>query len=343
MAASIDLRSDTVTKPTPAMRTAMAEADVADDVLMEDPTVNELQRYAAELTGQEDALFVTSGTQGNLVSLLTHCNRGDGAIMGKESHIYYYEAGGMAALGGIQPLVVDDSSGMPSAAAVGLACREPNVHYAPARLLCLENTHNRCGGIAIPVAEFAAVVSTARDHGLAVHLDGARVLNAATKWDVDVREYTAGVDSVQICLSKGLGAPIGSLICASREFVDTARHWRKRVGGGMRQAGVVAAPGLVALRDMRLRLGEDHENAELFARTLADGGVKVEESPWRTNMVFFSVRDGADREPGMDARCAARGVLFLKIAENRFRAVMHADVSREQVAAAAGIIVEVAG
>ena len=338
--AVIDLRSDTVTRPSASMRAAMANAEVGDDVYGEDPTVNALQRFVAELTGHEEALFVTSGTQGNLVSLLTHCARGDAAILGQDSHIYYYEAGGLAVLGGILPLLVDDATGLPSAPAVAAACRAPDVHVAPARLLCLENTHNRCGGIAVPGAEFGEAVAGARRLGLRVHLDGARVFNAAAKWAVDVRTYTELVDSVQICLSKGLGAPAGSLICGSRAFIDEARHWRKRVGGGMRQTGILAAAGLVALRDMRSRLAEDHENAEVCADLLGRAGLCVEEAAWRTNMVFLVLDAAKLTASDLAARCAQRAVLVAGMGPARVRIVTHADVSRADVAAAVQVIVE---
>jgi len=332
------LRSDTVTAPGPAMRKAMAEAAVGDDVQMEDPTVNELQRYAAELTGMEDALFVTSGTQGNLVSVLTHCGRGEGAILGRDCHIYCYEGGGLAVLGGIHPLVADDSSGLLPPEAVAAACHEPDVHYAPARLLCLENTHCRAGGLAIPVETFSATVAAARRQGLRVHLDGARLFNACAKWEVDVTAYTSLLDSVQLCLSKGLGAPVGSLVCGSGEFIAEARHWRKRVGGGMRQAGVLAAAGLMALKDMRLRLAEDHAKADALGRLLREGGLCVEESPWRTNMVFMNLPEGSLDAAALVARCAEKGVLFGAMADRRVRLVAHADVTREEVEEAGRVI-----
>lgn len=336
-----DLRSDTATRPTARMREAMARAEVGDDVFCEDPTIGELERSAADLLGKEAALFVTSGTQGNLVSLLTHCRRGDAAIVGSESHIYNYEGGGLSALGGILPFTVDDASGIPSCDAVTGACRKPDVHYAPARLLCLENTHNRAGGLAVPPERFAAVAATGRDCGLRIHLDGARLFDAATKWNVEPRIYADDVDSVQFCLSKGLGAPVGSLVCGTRSFVEEARHWRKRLGGGLRQAGVLAAPGLVALGEMRHRLHEDHENASAFANALRDGGIAVETSPWQTNMVFFALPDSGVSGEEFVNRCAARGVLLLALGPNRVRVVCHADVNRADVELAAQVVLDV--
>lgn len=339
----VDLRSDTATRPTARMREAMARAEVGDDVFREDPTIRELEEYAAELLGKEAGLFVTSGTQGNLVSLLTHCRRGDAAILGSESHIYHYEGGGLSALGGILPFTVDDRPGIPSCEAIIGACRKPDVHYAPARLLCLENTHNRAGGLAIPPERFSAVTATARGCGLPIHLDGARLFDAAAKWGVEPAAYTAEVDSVQVCLSKGLGAPVGSLVCGRQAFVEEARHWRKRLGGGMRQAGVLAAPGLVALREMRLRLHEDHENAAGFAEALSSEGVAVEESPWQTNMVFFALPESGVSGDEFVARCAARDVLLLALGPKRIRVVCHADVTRADVELAAQVVLDVLG
>ncbi|MBT3376849.1 MAG: low-specificity L-threonine aldolase [Lentisphaerae bacterium] len=337
----VDLRSDTATRPTARMREAMAAAEVGDDVFCEDPTILELESCAAELLGKEAALFVTSGTQGNLVALLTHCARGDAVILGSESHIYNYEGGGLSALGGMLAWTVDDREGIPSCEAIADACRKPDVHFAPARLLCLENTHNRAGGLAVPPDRFSSVTAAARDCSLPIHLDGARLFDAATKWDVAVKEYASEVDSVQICLSKGLGAPAGSLVCGTQAFVDEGRHWRKRLGGGMRQAGVLAAPGLIALREMRLRLHEDHANAALFAAALGQGGVVVETSPWQTNMVFFALPEGGASGEEFEAACAARGILLLALGPRRVRIVCHADVSREDVERAGQVVLDV--
>jgi len=336
----IDLRSDTVTKPTDEMRAAMAAADVGDDVYGEDPTINELEMESALMTGQEAALFVTSGTQGNVAALLTHCSRGDGAILGSDSHIYIYEGGGLSALGGILPLVADDPGGIITPDRVLSWCRPSNVHFAPARLLCVENTHNRAGGAAVSPKDFKATVEAARAEGLSVHLDGARVFNASTAWGVDVKEYTGIVDSVQFCLSKGLGAPVGSMLCGGAEFIARARHWRKRLGGGLRQAGVLAAAGLIALRKMTKRLAEDHENAARLSSALLAGGVGVERVDKPTNMVYVSLgADGPDANE-LSRRCAARGVLFGAVSERRFRLVTHFGVAAVDVDRAAETIME---
>lgn len=340
--AVIDLKSDTVTKPGKEMRKAMYEAEVGDDVYGEDPTVIALEQKAAMLTGKEAGLFVVSGTMGNLVSLLTHCSTGDGAILGNKSHIYYYEAGGMAAMGGILPLIVDDSDGIPECEDIKHWCRPSNIHFAPAKLLCLENTHNKGGGIAVSPERFTRTVECARELGLPVHLDGARVFNAAAAFKVKASEFTAQVDSVQLCLSKGLGAPVGSLICASPEFIEKARYWRKKVGGGMRQAGIIAAAGLYALENNIERLEEDHENAVLIANVLKDAGISVEESSSSTNMVFFRTGPGLDEDAFLSS-CFEKGVQFNKVEPGRFRLVTHIDVTREQALEGARIIADEVG
>lgn len=339
----VDLRSDTVTVPDLTMRRCMAEAEVGDDVFGEDPTVIRLEALAAELTGQAKGLLVTSGTQGNLVALLTHCARGDAALVGRDSHIHYYEGGGLAVLGGIMPYALDDSAGIPSPEAVAAHVLPPNVHYAPRRLLCLENTHNRCGGLAVPPERFQAVVDAARAGGLRLHLDGARLFNACVRWGVAPTAYTAGMDSVQLCLSKGLGAPVGSLLCGASEFISVARHWRKRLGGGLRQAGILAAAGLDALTRNRERLAQDHENAARLAALLAAGGLRVEENPWRTNMVFFGPPAGAIAAAELVRRCEAAGVRLLAMGPARIRAVLHLDVRDGDVERASQAIVAALG
>ncbi|MDR1977622.1 MAG: low-specificity L-threonine aldolase [Synergistaceae bacterium] len=336
----IDLKSDTITKPSAEMRRAMSEAEVGDDVYGEDPTVARLEKKAAELLGKEAALYVTSGTQGNLVSLLTHCGRGDGAIVGKDSHILNNEGGGLCALGGIVAMQTDDGGSLPSVANLNyLLHPKDNVHFAQAKLLCLENTHNRGGGHASSPLEVAELVDWAHEHGLAVHVDGARLFNAAVAQKVEPSELARGVDSVQICLSKGLGAPMGSLICASRDFIERARFWRKKVGGGLRQVGIVAAAGLYALEHHVARLAEDHENARSIEEILRKGGLRVPEVSRPTNMVYFGVEDeaGADK---LLAACRRRRVVFNKTAPDTFRLVTHLNISREQAIEAAKIIVE---
>lgn len=322
------------------MRRAMSEAEVGDDVYGEDPTVVRLEKTAAELLGKEAALYVTSGTMGNLVALLTHCRGGDGVIAGQYAHILMYEGGGLAALGGLVPIPVDDAKGIPDMAALKqILPPADNVHCAPARLLCLENTHNRAGGHASTPAEISERAAWAHDNGLSVHIDGARLFNATTALGVKPAEMARNVDSVQVCLSKGLGAPMGSLICASRDFIERARFWRKKVGGGLRQAGVVAAAGIYALEHNLGRLPEDHGNARLIQDALRKGGLHIREVARATNMVYFATSDeqSADR---LLAACRKRQVVFNKTAPDTFRLVLHLDVSREQATAAAEIIVK---
>ncbi|MDR2175426.1 MAG: low-specificity L-threonine aldolase [Synergistaceae bacterium] len=336
----IDLKSDTVTKPGPEMRRAMSEAEVGDDVYGEDPTTARLEKAGAELLGKEAALYVTSGTQGNLVSLLTHCGRGDGVLLGKDSHILNYEGGGLCALGGLVPLPVDDAGSLPSVSELARALPDAgNVHSVRAKLLCLENTHNRGGGHASAPHEIAERADWAHGHGLSVHLDGARLFNASVSLGVEPSEIAKNVDSVQICLSKALGAPMGSLICASGEFVARARFWRKKVGGGLRQAGIVAAAGLFALERNIARLAEDHENARLMKEILRKGGLRVLDAERPTNMVYFGTKDEAEADRLL-AACRGRRVLFNKTAADTFRLVTHPDVSREQALTAANVITE---
>ena len=336
----IDLKSDTVTKPSAGMRKAMSEAEVGDDVYGEDPTVHRLEEMAAELLGKEAALYVTSGTQGNLVALLTHCGRGDGAIVGRDSHVLEFEGGGLCALGSIIPVAVNDAGSLPSIGDLDQLLKPTdNVHFFPAKLLCLENTHNRGGGHASSPQEIVERTDWAHKHGLAVHMDGARLFNAAAALGVKPSELVKGVDSVQICLSKALGAPVGSLICASRDFVERARFWRKKVGGGLRQVGIVAAAGIYAFEHNIARLAEDHENARLMKDILQKGGLRISEVGRPTNMVYFGTRDVASADKLLEA-CRRQRVFFNKTAPDTFRLVTHLDVSREQAVAAAEIIVK---
>ncbi len=326
----IDLRSDTVTLPTPAMREAMYRAEVGDDVFGEDPTVNRLEALAAEMMGQEAALFVASGTMGNLVAILTHCGRGDEAIMGDECHTFHYEVGGAAALGGVHVRTVPNGQGLPALADIAAAIRPDDIHDPPTRLLCLENTHNRCGGIAIAPGPFRAVCDLAHRHGIAVHLDGARIFNAAIALGCDVRELVDPADSVMFCLSKGLAAPVGSLLVGPAAFITRARKYRKMVGGGMRQAGVLAAAGLVALTQMVDRLAEDHEHARLLAEGLAHiPGVTIDLTRVHTNIVIFEV----DNPPGFLERLAAEGVLGVYFGGRLVRLVTHYGITRADIEA----------
>ncbi|MCC7020724.1 MAG: low-specificity L-threonine aldolase [Ardenticatenales bacterium] len=329
----VDLRSDTLTRPTPAMRAAMAAAEVGDDVFGEDPTVNRLERQAAETMGKAAGLFVPSGTMGNLAAVLAHCGRGDEAIVGDEAHTFYYEAGGMAALGGIQPRTLPNRpDGTLDITAVEAAVRAPNIHFPVTRLICLENTHNRCGGAVLDAAYMRSVRAVADAHGLPVHLDGARIFNAAVALGVPAATLAADADSVTFCLSKGLAAPVGSVLCGTAAFIDAARRARKQLGGGMRQAGVLAAAGLVALDTMVDRLADDHENARRLTEGLAGmRGVTPAPDAGRTNIVVAALDRDDIGVDGLVERMAAEGVRFFGVGGNRFRLVTHWEVSADDV------------
>lgn len=322
----VDLRSDTITKPTPEMRSAMADAEVGDDVYAEDPTVNRLQELAAEKTGKEAGLFVASGTMGNMVAILAHCNRGDEAIMGNLSHTFYYEGGGVASLGGIQPYILPNQpDGTLDLGMIRDAIREDDPHYPVSRLVVLENTQNLCGGIPLSSEYTQSVADLAHEKGLLLHLDGARLFNAAAALDVDARELTAPADSVTFCLSKGLCAPIGSVLCGSGEFIHKAIRIRKQLGGGMRQAGILAAAGIIALEKMTSRLVEDHERAKKIASGL-DGlkWLKVENTNPPTNMVFANLVDEYKGSINEAASQIAKFNVKVDIAgPRRFRLVTH--------------------
>ena len=285
---TIELRSDTFTLPTPAMRKAMASADVGDDVYGEDPTVNELEALAADKLGKEAALFVSSGTQGNLLALLTHCQRGDEYIAGQGAHAYRYEGGGAAALGGIQPQPLNfEPDGTLNLQQVEAVIKADDFHFARTRLLCLENTQ---GGKVLPLDYQTQANALAKAHNLAIHLDGARIFNAAVAQGVDVRQISRYYDSVSVCLSKGLSAPVGTVLCGEKAFIEEARRWRKMLGGGMRQAGILAAGGILALTEMVDRLADDHANARRLAEGLAEiPGFSVDMQVTQTNMAFLSL------------------------------------------------------
>jgi len=287
MEKNLDFRSDTVTWPTPEMREAAAKAAVGDDVYGEDPTVNELEILAAEMLGKEAGLFVTSGTQGNAVSILAHTHRGDEVILEARSHIYLNEVGGLAVLGNLMVRPIVGESGWIKPEDIRRAVRADNIHYPRTHLLCVENTHNSAGGIPLTPKQLKADWEVAKEHDLCVHLDGARIFNASIALEIDVKKLTQYSDTVMICLSKGLSAPIGSVVVGKSEFIKKARKYRKMLGGGMRQAGIIAAPGIIALTKMVDRLAEDHETARLLAEGLNKiNGINVL-NPVRTNMVYI--------------------------------------------------------
>jgi threonine aldolase len=329
MPRTIDLRSDTVTRPSDEMRHAMATAEVGDDVLGDDPTVQALERAAAARLGKQAALYVPSGTMANLVALLTHCERGDEAIVGSESHILHHEATGASALGGIGLRTArNDDRGSIDADEVRSLVRPPG---APSTtLVCLENTQNRCGGAAIALAEIRAVASVAREAGASVHVDGARIFNAATALETDAATIAAEADTVSFCFSKGLGAPIGSVVTGPAEFIDRARTIRRQLGGGMRQVGLIAAAALYALEHNVERLAEDHANA----RTLADGleglpHVVLDPQTVETNIVVFEL-DGVDGTT-FRQKLADEGVLCSAFSPTRMRMVTHLDVDSDDI------------
>jgi len=323
----IDFRSDTVSWPTAAMREAMAAASVGDDVYGEDPTVNELEALAAARTGKEAGLFVASGTMGNLSAILSHAGRGDEAILGSDSHVFSWEAGGLAALGGVVPYPLPtDTFGRMDSAAVADAVREDDPHLPRSRLVLVENSYGGKHGYPLPPEYFADIAAVARQHGLALHMDGARLFNAAVAQNIDADEITRHVDSVTFCLSKGLCAPVGSVLCGSAEFIDKARRARKVLGGGMRQAGVLAAAGIVALNEMIERLADDHAHARLLAQGLSQiPGVEVDVAMVRTNMVFFNLTNDVPLS-SEDVACRMRETAGVWVGTNGsrgFRAVTH--------------------
>ncbi len=322
----IDLRSDTVTKPTPEMREAMAEAEVGDDVYGDDPTLNRLEELAADMLGKEAAVFVPSGTMGNLIALLVHCQRGDEAIVGYKSHIYLNEAGGMSALGGIQahPLQNQKDGTLPLDEILA-SIRPEDVHQPITRLICLENTQNICGGIPLTAQYTNQVAEIARQNNLSLHIDGARIFNSAAAQNVDVKELVAPADSVMFCLSKGLASPIGSMLVGTKKFIARARHIRKMLGGGMRQVGVIAAAGIISLEKMTKRLGDDHARA----KKLADGlknvkGIVLDDDTPFTNMIYFNLADHVPfDEKALCEKMLKRDIMIDWAGARRIRLVTH--------------------
>jgi len=339
---TIDLRSDTVTLPSPEMREAIYRAELGDDVFGEDPTVNRLEQMAAERVGKEAALLVVSGTMGNAVSILTHCGRGSEVILGDLCHSFIYEAGGTAALGGIHPRTVPNQpDGTLRLQDIEAAIRSDNVHFPRTRLICLENTHNRCYGAALTPEYMIQVGGLARRRGLALHLDGARIFNAAVALGVGVRELTRDADSVSFCLSKGLAAPVGSLLCGSKEFIAEARRTRKLLGGGMRQAGIIAAAGIVALTQMVDRLQEDHDNARRLAvGIIGIEGLSIDPARVQTDIVYFDLLRDKPYAEELAREAARRGLRILSVGPNRLRAVTHYGITAGDIDQALSILAE---
>ncbi len=328
----IDLRSDTVTKPTQRMRQAMAQAEVGDDVYGEDPTVRALEETAAEMLGKEAGLLVTSGTQGNQIAVLTHTRPGQEVIVEADAHVFYYEVGAMAALAGVQTRPLHGVRGQMAIDDIAAAIRGNNIHYPETGLICLENTHNRAGGAVLPLAYMERAYALARRMGVPLHLDGARLFNASVAAGAPVRDFAACADTVQICLSKGLGAPIGSLLVGTRDVIARARKWRKALGGGMRQAGVIAAPGLIALTEMVERLAQDHERARRLAEGLANvAGIAVDVSAVETNIVVADVSSVGMSVSEFVAALAGCGVLATEFGGSTVRFVTHLDIREEDI------------
>jgi threonine aldolase len=322
----VDLRSDTLTKPTPAMRQAMAEAEVGDDVFGEDPTVNRLEEMAAERLGKEAGLYVASGTMGNLVSQMAHCNRGDEMILGDKAHTFYYEQGGTAAVAGIHPRT------LPNQPDGKLAL------FPRTRLIALENTHNVCNGSPLEVAYMQSVKKLADRHGINIHLDGARLFNAAVALGVNASQLADLTDSVSFCLSKGLAAPVGSVVCGTKNFIARARRARKVLGGGMRQAGVLAAAGIIALTEMTGRLAEDHANARKLADGLAQmNGLVIDPGRIKTNIVFFETTPDGLAADELEKRLNQEGIKILALGPRRMRAVTHYHISGDDIDFALGV------
>ena len=327
---AIDLRSDTITQPTPAMRAAMADAEVGDDTFGDDPTMQRLEACVAEMLGKESALFTPSGTMANQLALRAHTESGDEILVDANAHIYYYEAGGPAALSGVSCRCLAGVHGIFTAKDVETALRPPDQHFPPTKLVCLENTHNRGGGTIWPMERIREVADIARRQGLRMHLDGARLWNASVATGIAERDYAAHFDSVSVCFSKGLGAPIGSALCGPRDFIQRARRFRKMFGGGMRQTGILAAGALYALEHHRSRLAEDHRNARALAQGLARlPGIELDPARVETNIVFFGVQTIQAKE--LVQRLEQAGVRMLAAGPASIRAVTNLMVAAEEI------------
>lgn len=330
MEVRVDLRSDTVTMPSPEMRRAIYEAEVGDDVYGDDPSVNELEAKSAAMLGKEAGLFVTSGTQGNLVSMLAHCGRGDEVVVGDRSHIFTNEAGGASVLGALFLYPVKtDRFGFLEPDEIRAATNPTDYHKPPTRLLCIENTHNQASGQPLTVEQTEAMADAAREGGMSVHIDGARIFNAAVSLGVDVAELSAAADSVTFCLSKGLACPVGSIVVGSEEFIDQARRYRKMLGAGMRQVGVIAAAGIYSLDNMIDRLAEDHDNAKKLAEGLAEiDGISVDPDNIHSNIVYFNIPSGSGQSIASNLK--KRGIL-VNAGDPVMRMVTHYGISSEDI------------
>lgn len=328
----IDLRSDTVTLPTEEMLEAIKHAELGDDVFGDDPTVNKLEELAAKKMGKEAALLVASGTQANLVSLMSNTKRGDLVILEAESHMYWYEVGGLSAIAGLLPWPIESKLGVLDPKDVEVAIRPKDIHFPEPALICIENTHNRHGGTVVKPDQIKAVSEITKAHGLKLYMDGARIFNAAVALKVDVKEFTKHVDNLMFCLSKGLSCPVGSIVVGNQEFIEKARKTRKILGGGMRQAGIIAAPGIIALEKMIDRLEEDHKNARLLAEGIAKvDGLAINLGIVQTNMVHFDVGELGISANQFISELEENGVLALTLAKNKIRMVTHRGIESEHI------------
>ena len=330
----IDLRSDTVTLPSPDMLDAISSTKLGDDVFSEDPTVNSLQEKAASIMGKEDALLVPSGTMGNLVSILVHCDRGDEVILGDQAHTFLYEAGGISAFGGVHSRQLkNNEDGTIDLSLIEASIREENVHFPPTTLISLENTHNRCFGAPLSPSYMAKVSAIAKNNNCKVHLDGARIFNASVALDLDVKELAKDVDSLTFCLSKGLSCPVGSIICGSSDFIKKARHIRKALGGGMRQAGIIAKFGEFSLDNMISQIKVDHDNALNLAAGLSNiNGINIDIEKVHTNIVYFTLNESKNNLSNqLITLMKEKGILFFEVSPNRYRLVTHYGIESEHI------------
>lgn len=335
----IDLRSDTITKPTPAMRQAMLNAEVGDDVFGEDPTVNRLQKKCSEITGKEKALYVASGCMGNQLAIKAHTSPGDEVIIESESHIFNYETAAPAVISNVQIMTVKGENGIMQLDEIKKFVRTKEYYFPRTRLICIENTHNRAGGVIQPIEVIKEISNFARDNGIRLHMDGARIFNAIVETGIDIMEYASYFDSISFCFSKGLGAPVGSILCGNAEFISIAHKWRKIIGGGMRQAGILAAAALYAVENNIERLKEDHQKAKYFAEEISKlDGININLDWVHTNIVIFSNSKYSKYE--LITELKEKGVLISAGSFENLRAVFHLDVQMEEVKKAVGIIKE---
>jgi len=329
----IDLRSDTVTQPTNEMRQVIANAELGDDVFQEDPTINKLENCAAKLLGKEAALLVPSGTMGNLASILAHCERGTEIILGNKSHTFIYEAGGISSFGGIHSRQLNNNDdGTIDLHLIKSAIRDDNVHFPITSAISLENTHNMCYGAPLSIEYINSVAFIAKENGLKLHIDGARIFNATTSLNVDIKEMVKNVDSITFCMSKGLAAPIGSMVCGNKKFINKVRRNRKALGGGMRQAGIIAAAGLMAINTLNTQIIEDHKNAQILARGISQiNGLSIQLNNIKTNIIYFELDTTKISGKKLVDEMEKVGVKFLETSPNRFRLVTHYGITEKDI------------